>query len=185
MNGTDTQLMCCNVAQALMHAELERCLETHHEQSFGWALACCNRDYDDAEEVLQMTYLKIVEGRAVFDGRSSFKTWLFAVIRRTALERFRWKAARRNVIAFFGIQHEAPADERIERSETAARLLRALATLATRQREVLELVFYHELTIEEAARALGITAGSARVHYERGKKRLLQRMTEEERVAFA
>ena len=131
-----------------------------------------------------MAYLKIVEGRAVFDGRSSFKTWLFSVIRLTALERFRWKNARRRIVEWFA-QPPMPADERIERNDTAARLLRALAALATRQREVLELVFYHDMTIEEAARTLGISIGSARVHYERGKKRLLQRMLEEERVVYA
>ena len=165
-------------------AELERCLEAHHADSFGWALACCHRDIDDAEEVLQIAYLKIVDGRAVFDGRSSFKTWLFSVIRRTALERFRWKRARQRIVAVFAQPAEA-ADERIERNETATRLLRALSALSVRQREVLELVFYHDMTVEEAARTLGITVGSARVHYERGKKRLLQRMTGEERVVFA
>lgn len=169
----------------MQQPELERSLEAHHGESFGWALACCHRDYDGAEEVLQIAYLKIVEGKAKFDGRSQFKTWLFAVIRRTALERFRWKHARRRAAAFFGMQQEIPADDRIERSETASRLLRALDSLSRRQREVIELVFYHDLTIEESARTLGISIGSARVHYDRGKKRLLQLMTEEERIVFA
>ena len=166
---------------------LEQLIEEHHAASFGWALACCNRDYDDGEEVLQIAYLKILERRAVFDERSSFKTWLFAVIRRTALERFRWKRTRERFLSLFRVAQpdDVPADARLERNETATRLLRALATLATRQREVLELVFYHDLTIEDAARTLGISIGSARVHYERGKKRLMQRLTEEERIVFA
>jgi len=171
-------------------AELERSLEAHHAESFGWALACCNRDYADAEDVLQIAYLKVLDGRARFDGRSGFRTWLFAVIRRTALERFRWKRAYARVTALFGMDVVAAAppevEERLQRSETAARLLRALSTLARRQREVLELVFYHDFTIEQSAETLGISIGSARVHYERGKKRLLERLTdEEERVAFA
>jgi RNA polymerase sigma-70 factor (ECF subfamily) len=169
------------------HAALERCLEELHPDSFGWALACCRRDHDDAEEVLQIAYLKVVEGKARFDGRSSFKTWLFSVIRRTALERFRWKRTRERLLSMFRLepQAEASVDERIARSETAQQLLRALNVLPSRQREVLELVFYHDLTIEQSAQTLGISLGSARVHYERGKKRMLRLLSEEGRVVFA
>lgn len=167
----------------MQRSELEQRLEAHHAESFGWAMACCHRDREDAEEVLQIAYLKVLEGRARFDERSSFRTWFFAVIRRTALERFRWKRVRR----IFELVTAAAlrADEQIEQDETAARLLASLRRLPRRQREVLDLVFYHDMTIEEAARTLEIALGTARVHYERGKKRLLQMMTEEERVVFA
>src|SRR5512144_2904878 len=59
-------------------------LEAHHREAYGWALACCSRHPDDAETVLQAAYLKILEGRARFAGASSFRTWLFAVVRNTA-----------------------------------------------------------------------------------------------------
>src|SRR5687767_2168665 len=67
-------------------AEIERELERLHPASFGWALACCGRRREDAEDVLQATYMKIIEGKASYGGRASLKTWLFAVIRRTAAE---------------------------------------------------------------------------------------------------
>ena len=51
-----------------------------HGSSFGWALACCGRRRDDAEDVLQDVYAKVLSGRAVFRQQSSFKTWLFGVI---------------------------------------------------------------------------------------------------------
>ncbi len=73
-----------------IEAELGRC----HADAFGWALACCRRDRAEAEEVLQSSYLKILDGRASFAGRSSFRTWLFGVIRRTAAERRRRERVR-------------------------------------------------------------------------------------------
>lgn len=162
--------------------EIERCLEDLHPASFGWALACCGRNREEAEDVLQAVYVKVLEGSARFDGRSTFKTWLFAVIRRTALQRLRWWRVRERMMSAL---RTIPPPPHVEQSAAAADLLRALAAISNRQREVLELVFYHGMTIEEAGNTLGISVGAARVHYERGKKRLLQKLRKDGRLAYA
>ena len=66
--------------------ELEAELARLHPSSHGWARSCCGWNDADAEDVLQTTYLKVISGRARFGGRSSFRTWLFGVIRQTARE---------------------------------------------------------------------------------------------------
>src|SRR5207302_10803915 len=75
-------------------AEFKAELEQHHAACFGWALSCCARDRGEAEEVLQTVYLKILEGKARFRGEASLKTWLFAVIRKTAASEYRRKLLR-------------------------------------------------------------------------------------------
>jgi RNA polymerase sigma factor (sigma-70 family) len=162
-------------------AELERELEALHAESWGWALACCSRDRELAEEALQSAYLRVLSGRARFDGRSSVRTWVFGVIRLTAMEegrRRRWWVAR-NAGAESALDARDPspgADAMVESSERRATLVGALATVSPRQREVLQLVFYHDMTIEDAARVMRISLGSARTHYERGKKALARRL---------
>jgi RNA polymerase sigma-70 factor (ECF subfamily) len=148
-----------------------RCvLEQHHAASFGWALACCGRDREEAEDVLQASYLKILEGRARFDGRSSVKTWLFGVIRRTAAEERRRRLFRRRMLDSHAAQ--APLADSGDAALGDDPLVTALALLAPRQREVLHLVFYQGLTIEDAAAVMRVSVGTARTHYERGKQRL-------------
>jgi len=157
--------------------ELESRLAKLHEASFGWALSCCGWNEADAEDALQTTYVKVISGTAHFRGQSEFKTWLFGVIRHTAHEqrrRDRSQRERAERLVAGGVETEVtvtPADH-VELSERSRRLLAALDGLPAKQREVLHLVFYEDLTIREAAAVMEVSIGTARVHYHRGKMRL-------------
>ncbi|MBV6520144.1 MAG: hypothetical protein MNPFHGCM_00249 [Gemmatimonadaceae bacterium] len=152
--------------------ELEASLEALHESSFGWARSCCDGDREEAHDVLHTTYVKILSGRARFEGRSTFRTWLFGVIRLTALEERR-ASARQRALADWDERREAdPLDAALIAVDEREALRLALARLPARQQEVLHLVFYQDLSIADAAEVMGISVGSARTHYERGKKRL-------------
>ena len=166
----------------IARAEVETQLERHHADSFAWAMACCGRDRTEAEDVLQASYLKVLDGRAVFASRSSFKTWLFGVIRRTAAEHRRWRALRRFRVVSLATHADPTPDAAtaLGHSESAARLVTAVAMLPERQRQMLHLVFYQDLTIGDAAGVLGISIGTARTHYERAKQRLRELLGREE-----
>jgi RNA polymerase sigma factor (sigma-70 family) len=159
-------------------AELKAELETLHSASFGWALNCCRRDRAEAEEVLQTVYLKILEGKACFRGEASLKTWLFAVIRKTAigehrkniLRKLRWSDSSDAATTLVSPLEQPGAA--FEKSETQALFQTAMKSLPRRQREALHLVFYQDLSLNEAAQVMGISIGSARQHYDRGKKHL-------------
>lgn len=160
---------------AMTTRELETWLERLHEESFGWALSCCGGDRALAEDVLQSAYVRVIAKEAVFAGRSTVRTWLFGVIRRVAWEHHR--RVRRDWSRLLRLEHPAvrlAPDERGGADEVdGSRALRAaLGRLSDRQREVLHLVFYQDLSISEAAEVMDVSVGSARTHYERGKARL-------------
>jgi len=162
-------------------SELKDELEKLHPASFGWALNCCRRNPAEAEEVLQTVYLKILQGKAVFRNESKLQTWLFAVIRKTAISERRKHLLRTpKSIASQPSETVRPRVEaELERSEMQQRFQRALAQLPARQRETLHLVFYQDLSLSEAAEVMSISLGSARRHYERGKKRLRETLDRE------
>lgn len=154
-----------------------------HAQSFGWAMACCGRDREQAAEVLQQAYFKVFSGRARFEGRSALRTWLFGVIRLTALESrrlvsLRWFRGALVADAGEATAADAPTpSESVADGERARAIEHALAVLAPRQREVLHLVFYENLTVRDAAEIMGVSPGAASRHYERGKARLHELLT--------
>src|SRR4051812_29537352 len=73
----------------MWRSELSQKLERLHGESWGWALACVRHDTSLAEDVLQIAYARNLSGAAKSAGRSSFRTWVFGVIRMTALEELR------------------------------------------------------------------------------------------------
>ncbi|MBI2679036.1 MAG: RNA polymerase sigma factor [Candidatus Koribacter versatilis] len=170
--------------------ELRAQLEALHRESFGWALACSDGDAARAESVLQRSYLKVLEsaGTSSFQARSSFKTWFFGVVRNTAAEeRRRWIWRKLRLLpqesADAVASERKPAEQSLAESELREHFRRMLGELPRRQREVLHLVFYQELTLEEAAVAMAVGIGSARTHYERGKKKLRAMLEKEQVVA--
>jgi RNA polymerase sigma factor (sigma-70 family) len=152
-------------------------LEEYHSSSFGWAMNCCGRNWAEAEEVLQIVYLKILEGKARYRGEASFKTWLFAVIRKTAANERRKRLLRSMIVdarkerVLNSCQVVDPVGE-LERSENQIRFRKALDQLPGRQRATLHLVLYEELSLQEAAEVIGISIGAVRRHYARAKKRM-------------
>ena len=158
-------------------------LQALHEQSYSWALSCCRYDRGEAADVLQQSYLHLIEGSARFDGDSTLKTWLFAVIRNVARQRARrhglwtrWFTTESSIAAAHDADASSAGAGPLQHRERQVRVQAALAGLSGRQRETLELTFYRDLTIEQAAHVMGISVGSARVHYERAKRSLAGRL---------
>lgn len=158
--------------------ELKVKLEALHTLSFAWALRCCSDHTADAQDVLQNTYVKILAGKARFKQQSSFKTWLFSIIKYTAIDHY--KAQGRSKVVLLDnwdkpkkVSFEPPPQE-IAGKDNPQRLLflKGLKQLSKQQQQVLHLVFYQSCTIEEAASIMNIQLGTARAHYERGKKQL-------------
>lgn len=157
--------------------DLESRLKALHDESFAWARVCCAGPAADAEDVLQTVYLLIIQGKARYGEQADFKTWLFAVIRNQSAKEARRQMIRR--LFLLRPENEQPSrpralppDASLEKAERAHAFQAALDALPRRQREVLHLVFYEDLTIAEAARVMGVSLGSARQHYERGKAKL-------------
>lgn len=124
------------------------------------------RDRDHAEEVVQDAFVAV------------YRRWdelreanLPAYLRQTVVNRSRSAVRHLVVVARHRpepLRDGAPADAALLASERRRAVLDALAELPTRQREVLALRHYLDLTEQQIAETLGISNGSVKTHASRG-----------------
>lgn len=153
-----------------------------HEDLFRWCLSRCGYDRETAEDLMQQTYVEVISGRARFGGNSSLKTFLFGVAQNLTRTHFRKAAAR----ARFAERNAALDGSDVRQSDAGAamdematdhsRLWQSVRELSDRQRDVIELVFCSDLTIEEAAGVMQVSIGTARQHYSRAKASLAHKL---------
>jgi RNA polymerase sigma-70 factor (ECF subfamily) len=155
-----------------------KALEALHSQLYGWALSRCG--YDDAEawDLMQQAYVEVLSGRARFDNKSTLKTFVFGIVQNLARSRFRQLTVRMRLIKTY-----ANPDDHKDRKDFAdhsesALIWKAVESLPQRQRDITELVFCRDMTIEEASQVMGVTVGTGRVHYDRAKKSLASALAE-------
>jgi RNA polymerase sigma-70 factor (ECF subfamily) len=160
----------------MQHNNIKAELAQYHNDCYCWALHCCYRDKDIASEVLQIAYLKILERGKSFRGESTFKTWVFIVIRNTATDALKkqkkWGTLYRSIDQLNESLKESSIGEDFENKLRTLFFSEGIGKLSERQQQILQLVFYHDLSLTESAAVLEISQGSARKHYDRAKKSL-------------
>lgn len=136
-----------------------------------------------AEDVFQQTWIKVAAKAALYNGRASFSSWLYAVARNAAFDELRRLGRRPAAAPGDGMENrpdpalEHPL-ERLDREEEAARLRRALATLPEVQRDAFLLKEEGGLSFEEVGGILrcGRETAKSRFRLAVGKLRTIMGM---------
>ncbi|NOX68485.1 MAG: RNA polymerase sigma factor [Gammaproteobacteria bacterium] len=153
-------------------------LEALHVELYGWSLSRCGYERTAAEDLMQQAYVEIISGRARFDNKSSLKTFMFGVVQMLARTHFRkLKSMLRLVDAVTANSQQAVTASLSVEDDRSRVVWRAVRALPARQRDITELVFCREMTIEDASSVMGISTGTGRVHYDRAKKSLARTLS--------
>jgi RNA polymerase sigma factor (sigma-70 family) len=146
-------------------SQLGKILEDLHREAYLWSRQCCQYDDELAKDVLQVVYLKIFENRARYLERSSFRTWLFSVIRNTAIDSLKERPVYHDLEDAMTVLADEQKEEEMDYKEM-------MRKLSEKQAQVLLLAFYHNMTLNEISVVMEIGIGTVRTHYDRGKERL-------------
>ena len=150
---------------------------------------------EEARDLTQETFLRVVQSVKNFRGEASLKTWLFRIAINQARNRRRWWLARRQNVTFSldgarrGDDKDSPSlhdtltddsqaspeDEAVQR-EQSAKLRAALGELATNFREAVILRDIEGLSYEEIADALQTSIGTVKSRIARGRDELRKKL---------
>ena len=109
-----------------------------------------------AEEWMEETFVKLVTKRPRFSGRSSFKTWLYAIGRNVALDQFRRhrKISVTPLDEYESLAEETDLEREYLQEEEKIQLHRALRELNPDYRQILHLVYFEDFSNAQAAAIL-------------------------------
>jgi RNA polymerase sigma-70 factor (ECF subfamily) len=122
---------------------------------------------DDAEDLVQDTFIRAFGALDGFRGDSSFRTWLFTIERRLIVDRAR-SGVRRGTTSEVREDHAVTSHDALDAliaDETGARLQAAMRRLTPMQRQVFTLRVAEGTSYRDIAGIVGTTEGAARVHY--------------------
>jgi RNA polymerase sigma-70 factor (ECF subfamily) len=134
------------------------------------------RDETLAEDAVSETFLDVWRQAGVFEGRSRVSTWLMSIARFKALSGLRRRReAGLDEEKAAEIEDEADTPEVISQKRDKGAAIRfCMERLTSEHREVLDLVYYHEASVEEVAEIVGIPEGTVKTRLFHARKKLAE-----------
>jgi RNA polymerase sigma-70 factor (ECF subfamily) len=159
-----------DAAQAGDQVAFTRLMELFQRDVYGKAYSIL-RNHQDADDVVQETFLRVYRSLPGFRGESSFRTWLITIATRQALNYLDRNRLNHEDIEDSAISATSPA-LRVEDNQMLSlldqesrRLMRsAFPKLPQRQKEALALRLKHDLKYDEIAQRMGTSVGSIKAH---------------------
>ncbi|HJL15798.1 MAG TPA: sigma-70 family RNA polymerase sigma factor [Sandaracinaceae bacterium LLY-WYZ-13_1] len=135
---------------------------------------------EDADDLVQQTFLRAVEHAERFRGESSFRGFLFGIARNVLFEHIRRKRRDGRRDCDFGVSSILDLNPRastilVQRAEERA-LVQALQRMPVEIQIVLELYYWEELSVGDVAAAVEVPAGTVKSRLHRGRTLLRQAM---------
>jgi RNA polymerase sigma-70 factor (ECF subfamily) len=171
--GDDLDLM--RRLKAADPSALRLLMARHHVRIFRFVARIVRNDAV-AEEVANEVFLEAWRNARTFEGRANVATWLYAIAHNRALSSKRrrreeaWDEERAAEIADEGDDPEVT----LQKQDTGAVLRRALLELSEEHRVVIDLAYYHELSIAEIAGVTNVPEATVKTRMFYARKRLAE-----------
>jgi RNA polymerase sigma factor (sigma-70 family) len=132
-------------------------------------------NHDDADDVLQNTFIKVFANLKNFKGESKLFSWIYRIATNEAVTFVSQRAKKAGLSveedSARGVQN-LHADEYFEGDELQLKLQKAIATLPEKQQLVFKMKYFEELKYEEISGIVGTSVGALKASYHIAVKKI-------------
>jgi RNA polymerase sigma-70 factor (ECF subfamily) len=151
----------------------------HHVRVYRFVLRLV-RNEATAEDLISEVFLDIWRQAGKFEGRSAVSTWMLSIARFKALSAMR-RRPEQELDDETAERIEDDADDpevTLAKKDKGALLREALTALSAEHREIIDLVYYHEKSVEEVAGIVGIPEATVKTRMFYARKKLSELLKE-------
>ncbi len=145
-----------------------------YSESLYWKIRRIVLTHEDADDVLQNTFMKAWDNLASFKGKSKLSTWLYRIAVNESLDMLRRQKCNVQISTDENpaLASQLMADNYFDGDQTAAQLQEAIATLPDVQRLVFTLRYYDEMKYSEMSKVLETSEGALKASYHHAVKKI-------------
>ena len=132
-------------------------------------------NHDDADDVLQNTFIKVFQYLKDFKGESKLFSWMYRIATNEAITFINQKAKRNGTTSEAmqtKIVDNLKADDYFDGSEIQIKLQKAIILLPEKQQLVFKMKYYEEIKYEEMSEILGTSVGALKASYHHAVKKI-------------
>jgi RNA polymerase sigma-70 factor, ECF subfamily len=152
-----------------------RSLMQQYKERLYWQIRRIVLSHDDADDVLQNTFIKVYKGIAHFEGKSKLYTWLYRIATNEALS-LRSANARKQAASLDDqesyLSQTLRADEWFDGEALQQQLQVAIAMLPEKQKQVFLLRYYDEMPYEEMSSMMDTSVGALKASFHHASKKI-------------
>jgi RNA polymerase sigma-70 factor (ECF subfamily) len=172
---TDDKLLIEQLANPKTQRRAFELVVKQYGEQLYWQIRRFILSHDDANDVLQNTFIKAWQGIGSFHGDSKLLTWLSRIAINESLDFLR---RQKNIVTMstddeeLGVANMLMADDYFDGDETEAQLQEAIAMLPEVQRTVFLLRYYDDMKYSDISKMLGTSEGALKASYHIAVKKI-------------
>lgn len=146
-----------------------------YKERLYWQIRRIVVHHEDADDVLQNTFIKVYRGILQFEEKSKLYTWLYRIATNEALTHVSSQQRKQTTSiddVSSMLENKLRADDWFDGDEVQIRLQQAVAALPDKQKQVFTLRYFNEMPYEEMAGLLDTSVGALKASFHHAAKKI-------------